>query len=245
MRDDGLLLALTYMKEHDIWGWSRQITDGRVWSVACVPDAGADTLFLVVEREAGGRRRWFLERLAPVWPDGAPVAEAFFVDCGRTLRREAPLATAGGLDHLEGRTLAVLADGSPVEGCTVVNGAIHLPYPARVVQAGLPYVAALSPLPLEAETAGGTTLGRVRSCGRCAMRLFRSVGGKYGPSREELHDLPFLPETWGAAVEPFSGDLDFFPGGTQESGATFWVVQDRPLPFRLVALMVEADFAEQ
>lgn len=245
VRDDGLLLALTYMKEHDIWGWSRQITDGRVWSVACIPGAGADTLFLVVERETDGQKRWFLERLADVWPDGAPVAEAFLVDCGLTLRRETASATADGLGHLEGRELDVLADGSPVEGCVVRGGSISLPYPARVVQAGLPYVAALSPLPLEADTQGGTTLGRVRSHGRCAMRLYRSVGGKYGPRREALHDLPFVPEQWGAPVEPFSGDLEFFPGGTQESRATFWIVQDRPLPFRLVALMIDTDFGER
>ncbi len=245
VRDDGLLLALTYMKEHDIWGWSRQITDGRVWSVACIPGAGADALFLVAERETDGRKRWFLERLADVWPDGAPVAEAFLVDCGRTLRRETASATVDGLEHLEGRELAVLADGSPVEGCVVCGGSISLPYPAHVVQAGLPYVSALSPLPLESDTQGGTTLGRMRSHGRCAMRLHRSVGGKYGPERETLHDLPFVPEAWGAAVEPFSGDLEFFPGGAQESRATFWIVQDRPLPFRLVALMVDTDFGER
>ncbi|MDE5879425.1 MAG: hypothetical protein K2G99_05335 [Desulfovibrio sp.] len=244
VRDDGLLLALTYMKEHDIWGWSRQITDGRVWSVASVPGPGGDTLFLVVERETGGRKRWFLERLADAWPDAAPVAEAFFVDCGLTVRTAEPRATVEGLGHLEGRELAVLADGSPVEGCTVRGGAITLPYAARVVQAGLSYTAALSPLPLEAETEGGSTLGRVRTYGRCALRLYRSVGGKYGPAREELHDLPFLPRAWGEPVEPFSGDMEFFPGGSPEGRASFWIVQDRPLPFRLLALMAEVDFAE-
>ena len=245
VRDDGLLLALTYMKEHDIWGWSRQVTDGRVWAVASVPGAGGDELFVVTEREVGGVKRWFLERLAEVWPDGADVAEAFFVDCGITARRESPSEEVAGLDHLEGRELAVLADGSPVEGCVVKNGCIGLPYPARVVQAGLPYVSALSPLPLEAEMQTGTTLGRRRAYGRCAMRLYRSVGGKYGPTREELHDLPFVPEAWGEACVPFSGDVEFFPGGTPDAAASLWIVQDRPLPFRILALMLDADFAEQ
>ena len=245
VRDDGLLLALSYMKEHDIWGWSRQPTAGRVWSVACVPGEGADLLFMTVEREIGGRKRWFLELLAEVWPEGAPVAEAFFVDSGLTIRSLTPQSTVAGLGHLEGCELAVLADGSPVEGCIVKDGAITLPYPAKVVQAGLPYVAALSPLPLEGETAGGSTLGRLRSCGRSTMRLYRSVGGKYGPTREELHDLPFLPTQWGEPVAPFSGDLDFFPGSTPSSQASLWIVQDRPLPFRLLALMLDVDFAEQ
>ena len=245
VRDDGLLLALTYMKEHDIWGWSRQVTEGRVWSVASVPGACCDTLFLVVERETGGVKRWFLERLAEVWADSAPVEDAFFVDCGKSLCREEAATTVSGLGHLEGRELAVLADGSPVECCTVRAGAIELPYPARVVQAGLPYVSALSPLPLEADLQNGSSLGRMRAYGRCAMRLSRSVGGKYGPNREELHDLPFLPKEWGAPVEPLSGDVEFLPGGSPEAAASLWIVQDRPLPFRLTALMLEVDFAEQ
>ena len=243
-RDDGLLLAFTYMKEHDIWGWSRQITDGRVRSVAALSGQDSDVLLLVVEREIQGETRFFLERLGDQWQDAAPVAEAFFVDCGLTFRRETPSTRVSGLEHLEGRALSVLADGSPVEGCVVRDGVIELPYPASVVQAGLGFVSALSPLPLESDTQSGSTLGRGRSHGRCTLRLHRSVGGKYGPGRDELYDLPFLPERWGTAVAPFSGDVDCIPGGGQSSAATLWLVQDRPLPFRLAALVLDVDFGE-
>ena len=139
----------------------------------------------------------------------------------------------------------MLADGSPVEGCVARNGRIELPYPAKVVQAGLGFVSALSPLPLESDTRSGSTLGRNRSHGRCTLRLHRSVGGKYGPNRDELYDLPFLPEHWGEAVAPFSGDVDCIPGGGQDSSATIWLVQDRPLPFRLAALVLDVDFGEK
>lgn len=244
-RDDGLLLAFTYMKEHDIWGWSRQITDGRVRSVTALSGRDSDVLLLVVERRIQGETRFFLERLAGQWRDDAPVSEAFFVDCGLTIRRENPSTLVDGLDHLEGRELSVLADGSPVEGCVARNGRIELPYPAKVVQAGLGFVSALSPLPLESDTQSGSTLGRNRSHGRCTLRLHRSVGGKYGPNRDELYDLPFLPERWGEAVAPFSGDVDCIPGGGQTSSATIWLVQDRPLPFRLAALVLDVDFGEK
>lgn len=244
VRDDGLLLAFTYMKEHDIWGWSRQITDGRVRSVAALSGRDSDVLLMVVEREIQGETRFFLERLADQWQDGAPVEEAFFVDCGLTFRHGSPSARVTGLEHLEGRELSVLADGSPVEGCVVRQGAIALPYPAGVVQAGLGFVSTLSPLPVESDTQSGSTLGRGRSHGRCTLRLHRSVGGKYGPVRDELYDLPFLPDRWGMAVLPFSGDVDCIPGGGQSSAATVWLVQDRPLPFRLTALVLDVDFGE-
>ncbi|MBE6442172.1 MAG: hypothetical protein E7022_07585 [Desulfovibrio desulfuricans] len=243
VRDDGLLLAFTYMKEHDIWGWSRQITDGKAVSVATVSGEKGDVLLLVVQREAAGASRWYLERLADVWEDAAPVEEAFFVDCGRTVRHAAPSATVAGLEHLEGRELAVLADGSPVEGCVVREGRITLPYAATVVQAGLPYTSVLSPLPVESDLPSGATLGRGRACGACSLRLYRSVGGQYGPDRDTLYDLPFLPEYWGTAVQPFSGDLDCLPCGGRDNAASIWLVQARPLPFRILALVLDVNFS--
>ncbi len=243
VRDDGLLLAFTYMKEHDIWGWSRQVTQGRVLSAAAISGEKGDTLMLVTERRINGQPRIFLERLADQWQDHEPVEEAYFVDCGLTFRLAAPAMTLEGLDHLEGCELAVLADGSPVEGCVVRQGRVELPYAARVVQAGLPYASALSCLPVEYDSQSGTSLGRQRAYGMCTARLYRSVGGKYGPHRHELYDLPFLPDHWGQAVLPYSGEVSFAPGGSWETSGSLWLVQDRPLPFRLLSLVLEVNFS--
>jgi hypothetical protein len=231
------------MKEHDIWGWSRQVTAGRVLSVAAISGEKGDTIMLVVERRINGQKRIFLERLAPQWQDHEAIEEAFFVDCGLTLRPQQPEASLDGLNHLEGCELAILADGSPVEGCVVRQGRIKLPYAASVVQAGLPYVSTLATLPIELEAPSGTTLGRQRAHGTCTARLYRSVGGKYGPSREELYDLPFLPEYWGLAVLPYSGDVSFAPGGAWAASDNLWLIQDRPLPLRLLSLVLEVSFS--
>lgn len=245
VRDDGLLLALTYLKEHDIWGWSRHPTAGEVLSVCSISGPDSDELLLVVRRrDADGGSRYCLERLAPQWQDSDPVEEAFFVDCGLSLHREEAGSDAGGLDHLEGQTLAVLADGSPVEGCVVRQGRIRLPFAARIVQAGLPYASVLSPLPVEGSGESGSTLGRQRTLGRCCLRLYRSVGGRCGTSRDELYDLPFLPRRWDEACRPFSGDVDFLPAGGHSPSASIWLVQERPLPFHLLALSLDVEFAE-
>lgn len=50
------------------------------------------------------------------------------------------------LYHLEGKEVAVLADGNEVEGLTVSNGAVTLPTPASVVHIGLPYTATMETL---------------------------------------------------------------------------------------------------
>jgi len=51
VRSDGVLLALTYMREHEVVGWSRCVTSGYVESVATIPGEGdEDELWLVVRR---------------------------------------------------------------------------------------------------------------------------------------------------------------------------------------------------
>lgn len=248
-RDDGLLLGLTYLKEHDIWAWHRHVTDGQVRSVATITGTQEDSLFMVVKRSVGGVDKYFLELLAPRWTSADGIEEAFYVDCGLTYDG-APATTISGLGHLEGKAVAVLADGSPVEGLTVsesipdvsVGGAITLPYAASVVHVGLPYTSILAPMPFEVDAKDGTTLGRLRTVGLSRIRLLETVGGKYGSSETDLYDFPYLPDDWGGAVQPYSGDLEFSPNGQPTSQTTVYITQDRPLPMTVVALMLDVQY---
>lgn len=245
VRDDGVLLALTYMKEHEIWGWSRHVTRGAVVSVATLSGENEDVVLLLVRRMVNGVEKYCLERMAPYWREADGVTEAYYMDCGVTVRREAPTADVYGLDFLEGRRLAVLADGSPVEGCVVQGGKITLPYAARVVHAGLPFTSVLSTMPVEGDLDTGSTLGRQRAYGRCTVRLHASVGGKYGSARDAFYDFPFVPAAWGEPCELFSGDLDFVPGGGQGTRESLWLAQDAPLPFTVAGLAAQVDFGQR
>lgn len=69
---DGQLLGLTYMPEHDIWGWHRHDTnvleDGRtdVFEDVCVvPEGEEDAVYVTVVRRRAGERVRYLERIAP------------------------------------------------------------------------------------------------------------------------------------------------------------------------------------
>ncbi len=266
VRDDGTLLCLTYLKEHGISGWSRHITKGKVLSVAGIAGEHQDIMAFVVQRTINGHTHYFLECLADRFSDSTALSDAFFVDCGLSISREEATPLVTGLSHLEGERVAVLADGAPVEGLVVTNGSITLPYAARNVQVGLAYVSALSPLPLETDSGSGSTLNRRRAYGKCVLRLHRSIGGKYGTTYGEgscvlpatnlsqgvcsgtnapLFDLPFLPETYGAACLPYSGDIEFFPEGGQAPDASLLIVQNRPLPMHIVALICDIEFGEK
>ena len=256
VRDDGILLGLTYMQEQNVFAWSRHATDGKVLSVVVLSGDEEDAVLMVVEREIAGVRKYFLERLARRFRSDDRIEEAFFVDCGITATHAEAVEEIAGLDHLEGAEVAALADGSPEEGHVVKDGKIRLRYPARVAHVGLNFRSVLAPLPVETDTQSGSTLGKRRAYGKCVLRLHRSVGGKYAASYvgdlfdvsawgdRHFYDLPFVPVRFGEAVRPFSGDLEISLPSGQDNDTMIWIMQDRPMPFRLVAIAADVDFGE-
>ena len=77
VRDDGVLLCLSYMKEQNIFGWSRHRTDGFVWSVACINGEASDVVMIVVERDGA----CVLERLDDGTSESDKVADVVYLDC--------------------------------------------------------------------------------------------------------------------------------------------------------------------
>ncbi|WP_295140667.1 ubiquitin-activating E1 FCCH domain-containing protein [uncultured Reyranella sp.] len=64
VRSDGVLLGFTYLKEHDVYAWSRHVTDGFVESVATVQEGNESILYLSVRRTVGGQTVRYVERMA-------------------------------------------------------------------------------------------------------------------------------------------------------------------------------------
>ena len=256
VRNDGILLCLTYLKEQNVFGWSRHVTQGKVLSLTVINGDEGDVAMMVVEREIGGQKRYFLERLADRFRDDDAIEDAFYVDCGLTVKSDTATDTVSGLSHLEGCAVDVLADGSPVEGMVVEDGKITLPYAAKTVSVGLGYTSALCPMPLESDTQQGSTLGKRRAYGKCVLRLYRSVGGKYAATllgdlwrpeawqEREAYDIPFVPDTYGEACQPFSGDVEITLPSGQDADTSIWLMQDRPMPFRVAAIAMDVDFGE-
>ncbi len=242
VRDDGMLLALTYLKEHEIWGWSRITTNGGFRSVAVTAGAMEDDTYVVVERIIGGKSRWYLERFEPRWQESDGIANAFFVDSGLSYSGAAT-KTLSGLSHLEGCIVSILADGSPQPNQIVKGGSVTLPLSTTKAHVGLPYRAIMCPQTPEADVQEGATLGRVRSYSRSRIRLSASVGCSYGPHPYNMYDLPFLPEQYGSPVPPYTGDREYNPDVGYSPEGEIWFAQDAPLPLIITAIMLEVDIA--
>jgi len=81
VRDDGLMAALTYMPEHDVYGWHRHSTTGEIESVATIGGDTEDELWLIVKRSINGTDKRYVERMDPSFT-GTSVDECLWVDCG-------------------------------------------------------------------------------------------------------------------------------------------------------------------
>lgn len=63
VRDDGILLSMTYIKEQQIIGWARHDTRGLVESICCIPEGAEDALYMVVRRKVQGVYQRYVERM--------------------------------------------------------------------------------------------------------------------------------------------------------------------------------------
>ena len=74
--EDGTLAAVTYMKEHDVIGWHRHETAGKVLDVTSLPGTdGNSIVFFLVERGEGDAKKRYVERLRDFFHGGTPAAD--------------------------------------------------------------------------------------------------------------------------------------------------------------------------
>lgn len=80
VRDDGILLALTYSREQQMLAWSRHdFTNGLVENVCCIPENGNYATYLCINRVINGSTVRYIERMSSrIWSD---VLNATYLDC--------------------------------------------------------------------------------------------------------------------------------------------------------------------
>ena len=212
---DGSIAALTAWRAEGVHAWTRFETEGAFRSAAVAGGA----VWALVER--GGRHA--VER----FEDGLGVDAAI---SGASAR---PARSWDGLAHLEGREVAVVADGRPLTGLRVAGGRILLDAPARTVQAGLAFAHTVEPLAPGVQLARGAMQGVAHRAVRVTLRLdgtqaLRCDTG-FGFRRAALGD------------GPFTGDVSLGAGGWRRDGsAPLWRIEDEsPLPFNLLSAATE------
>lgn len=163
--DDGTLISCTFYSDQNIIAWCRHVTDGMFESVTTLTEGQEDHLYAVIRR---GNTR-FIERMEDITVS-TDVTKHRYLDCYSEGSFTSPTTAVTGLSYLEGKEVAVFADGKPQKNKTVVNGQITLDTPAKNVAVGLPYTCVLDTVPLIAQ-AEASLQGRVKNISKVYLRV--------------------------------------------------------------------------
>lgn len=323
VRDDGVLLGLTYLREHDLWGWHRHTTDGVFEDVLCVPEGTEDAVYVVVRRTVNGASKRYIERFAPRYTSQKIniVRDAFFVDCGGTYdgtntdtgktltvtadngltvqnrqfitantamfsasdKGNAFEVTVGsvtiallvseyvsstqviaitmtnipatgftgvatskwikrvdrvaGLTWLEGKEVAVLADGNVHPRRVVTNGAIDLDRAYGAIHVGLPYASTIKTLPLDVPNAE-TLADKNKLISKVSMMVESSRGILAGPDEASLREVKQRKlEGYGTPTQLVTGLVEVHTVSQWDKNGQVMVVQNDPLPVSILSVV--------
>ena len=239
VHSDGRLIGLTYDRANAAIGWHTHSLGGNgiVESITAIPSGAEDQVYVSVKRTINGETVRHIEYLKTI-NFGGDVTDAFFVDSGLTYDGSAT-STITGLNHLEGETVSVLADGSAHADKTVSGGSITLDRDAEKVHIGYGYTSIVETLRLEAGANDGVAQGKIKRIHGVTVRFLESVGAEVGPDLNNLDRIPFRDSSMAMdeAVPIFSGDKEIFLPSGYETDARIIVRQTQPLPMTITAIM--------
>ncbi len=192
VRDDGILLSLTFLKEQEIIGWAHRDTTGSFKSVCSVVEAvtlsngvviNVDAVYCVVQRTINGNTVQYIERMAErIFPNGA--TDAWCVDAGIQYVGS-PATSFAGAQHLAGATVTGLADGVVITPFSMpTSGSFTLSTPASKVTVGLAFTPQLQTLRLD--LGEPTAQGKRKKITSVTVRVQETLGLSIGRSFSSL-----------------------------------------------------------
>lgn len=148
--------------------------------------------------------------------------------------------TMSGLDHLEGETVNILADGNVVEPKVVVGGTITLPYPAGVVHVGLPIESDLETLDIT--TASQNLREKQKLINHVSLIVEESNGIWCGPDPDHLTEYKQRSdENYDENQRLAAGLIDLRIQATWNKNGRIFVRQNNPLPITILAALPEVN----
>ena len=239
VRNDGVMLSLTFLKEQEIIGWARHDTQGGTYeSIAQVQEGAEDAVYVSVNR--GGQR--FVERFAGQVLNS--VNDAWCLDAALA-RSGSPTTAISGLAHLNGYSVMALADGVVQGPFTVSGGAITLTTAASNVVVGLMFQAQLQPLYVDVP-GPDTIQGRRKKATAATIRVRDTARIKFGPDFSNLREwqlgmsgtdpadaLPYMK------VGLYNGDERMVLNQQFNRIGSVAIQQDYPLPCTVLAVIPE------
>lgn len=235
---DGTVAMLVHDELEQVRCWLKIVTDGSIEQVIVLPGTSEDAVYYVVNRDSGR----FLEKWAQeTEADGGTTNKC--VDSHVVYSGSATTSITG-LDHLEGESVVVWADGDSVNDdngdvktFTVSSGAITLDTAASDVIVGLAYTAKFqsTKLPRHLSTKIVKQIGLI-------LGATHRKGLQYGPDFTYLDDLPDIEEETTVTSDYASYDEPLIPfNGTWDTDTRVCLQAASPRHATVMGVLVEME----
>jgi len=147
------------------------------------------------------------------------------------------VTSVGGLDHLEGKAVAIRADGAKLPNETVSSGTITLDESAGEIVIGLPFTTTIKTLGHEFDSGTGSMQGQRVRWSRPLLRVLNStrplMNGEFLPNRNAADKMD-------KKVPLFSGFLEYGPLNWSNTSALTITLTD-PLPLEVSGMTGSID----
>ncbi|ANS04739.1 putative tail tubular protein B [uncultured Mediterranean phage] len=260
VRDDGVMPALTWLRDEDVVGWSRHILGGSfgtgdtvVESVSVIPGNTStksndrDEVWVIAKRTIDSGTKRYVEFLERDFETGDTQADAFYVDSGLSYSGSATTSITG-LAHLVGETVAIWGDGA-IQPSVVVNpeGEIKLQNAVSTAVIGLKYKHRIKTLKLEGGSHIGTVVGKSKRIIATTLELLNAHSAFIGPDDDNLIEFDFreVSDSMDTGAPLFKGGTFRELEGDFEPDPRTIIESEAPAPFTILSLAPEVELQDE
>ncbi len=229
---DGTCACLTYVKEQQVYAWSRMITQGTIYAVETISSPNYDQVYFVV----GRGNSYYLERLSDYAHSDNPH-DYIMVDCASWVRDLANPISQATIPIFANKTVEILADGKHFTAQANGNGKVTFE-PAYNVTLGFGYSSVWELPNIEMQLSDGTLQGRRKKVSEVILRLENSLGGRVGINTNKTDIIKYED---GINVVLYSGEKNVTvpnvtAGGFNDRGRVV-VTSDEPYPLSISSIV--------
>lgn len=233
--DNGDIDCLTYIPEQKVYAWSHFKTNGFYTYAESVSEGEQDSLYVLVKRNINGGEKLCIERLEPMYRSDN---DNIFMDCYSRLRSNDKHYEIN-VPHLVGKQVKIVVDRKERPSVVVPeNGIVEIDGGGYDVAVGLSYVTRITIPPVESQLQDGTTLGRLTTMSRVALRLINSFGGRIGRDFKNMDAISLPPHGM------FTGDkVCIIPkfANPYTTNTVVSIYHDQPYPFNVLSITREVE----
>ena len=230
VRSDGVMVAMTYIHEQDVYAWHRHTTQGKFIDVCSIPGETEDELWAVVKRGDN----YYVERMTKQ-EDNVYVDSAAIYDGTAT-------STVTGLSWLASESVQVVGDGNKLTDEEIsAGGQLDVDNEFTHIVTGLAYDTNVVTLPVEINGQDGSWGSRKKRVQRMCVMFKDTLGGRFGFDGKALDEIKWRStEAYNEAVSAYTGKKHItLPQANYEDTIMLQIKQPDPFPMTILSIIPE------